>query len=234
MPSAYSSSKQNTPDREVLGRLGDAVLAAPEHHVLAGRSSPARPGRGPPHCTLEVALRAQALVEHLHRLGELGRDPVQPAGVQLQDPVGGAVGLDPDAVVLVLGRAGPPQLGQDLGRLAEPLGHMGRTGCPPGPACLRPAGAAGTRVAATSRGPSNLVGPAPARPRLASPAWPRPAHPGWWRSPPQPQAAGHSPQQVAGLQRRRPLPAGPPARPACGPGPFPLRRATPCSPSKTS
>src|SRR3712207_6533710 len=63
-----------------------------------------------------------------------GLSTLQKAGVQLQGAVGGAVGLDPDAVVLVRGRAAPTELGQDLGRLAEPLGEHGPDRVPGTPA----------------------------------------------------------------------------------------------------
>ena len=51
--------------------------------------------------------------------------PLQPPGEQLDRPVGGPVRLDPDAVVLVLGRALAAQLGQDLRRVRQPLGEHG-------------------------------------------------------------------------------------------------------------
>src|SRR6266571_324342 len=73
-----------------------------------GRRSPGRVGSD--HLALQDRLAgAQPGGEQLHDVGKLGRDALQPAGEQLQPPVGGAVGLHPHAVVLVLGRAGPAQ-----------------------------------------------------------------------------------------------------------------------------
>jgi hypothetical protein len=69
--------------------------------------------------------RARPRREDLDDVGELRADALQPPGEQLDRPVGGPVRLDPDAVVLVLGRALPAQLDQDLRRVGQPLGEHG-------------------------------------------------------------------------------------------------------------
>jgi hypothetical protein len=99
------------------------VLAAAVHDLLE-RPQLARGRVGRDHLALQDHLaRPQALVEQVDHVRELATDPLQAAGEQLDLAVGGAVGLDPDAVVLVLGRARPAELGQQLRGVAHPLGE---------------------------------------------------------------------------------------------------------------
>jgi hypothetical protein len=135
---------------EVARCLGDAVLAAAEHDLLE-RAQLAGGRVGGDRLAFQDHLpRPEALVEQLHDLQELGREAFQPAGVQLQLPVGGAVGLEADAVVLVLGRARAAEPGEDLGAVGQPLGEMGRTGLPARTCiCSTAASPPPARVAAT-------------------------------------------------------------------------------------
>ncbi len=70
-------------------------------------------------------MRPQAGVEHLHDVGELPGHPFQAAGEQFQVAVGGAMGLYPDAVVLVFGGAASAELGEYLRGTGQSLGQHG-------------------------------------------------------------------------------------------------------------
>jgi hypothetical protein len=99
--------------RHLQHRLGDAVLAAPVHHLLEGAQLTGG-GVGGQHLALQDRPAwTDARPQHLHDVGELGGYALQAAAERLQPPVAGAVGLHPDAVVLVLGGARPTQLVQE-------------------------------------------------------------------------------------------------------------------------
>ena len=99
--------------------------APPEHDLLERAQLSGRRVEGD-HLPFEDRLaRAEPRLEDRHDIGELAADALLPAGEQLDPAVGGAVRLDPDAVVLVLGRALPAQPGQDLRGVGGPLGEHG-------------------------------------------------------------------------------------------------------------
>src|SRR5256886_17490175 len=89
--------------RYVAHGVSDAVLAPPEHDLLERAQLPrGRVERD--DLTLDDRLgRAQPCRQDLDDVWELGGDALKPPGEQLDLAVGGAVRLDPDAVVLVLG-----------------------------------------------------------------------------------------------------------------------------------
>ena len=90
-----------------------------------GRSSPAAGSKATTSPSTIASAGPSPAARSLDDVGELGADPLQPPGEQLDRPVGGPVRLDPDAVVLVLGRALPAQLGEDLRGVGQPLGEHG-------------------------------------------------------------------------------------------------------------
>ena len=101
------------------------MLAPPEHDLAERAQLPGGRVEGDDLSLDDRLARAQPGREHLHDVRELRADPLQPPGEQLDRPVGGLVRLDPDAVVLVLGRAPAAQLGQDLRGVGQPLGQHG-------------------------------------------------------------------------------------------------------------
>jgi hypothetical protein len=135
------------------------------------------------------------------------------------------VGLDPDAVVLVLGRARPAQLGQDLGRLAHPLGEHGphRVARPHLHRLHRgqPLGGQGGRDQAQVR--ADVVGPLQdlSLPAAAGVHLGQGVEDGGGADP-QPQRGRDRAQQVAGLQRGRLVQQGDQALQLAGLGAGPL------------
>ena len=163
----------------------------------------------------------EAGVEQLDDVGELPGHPFQAAGVQLQLSVGGAVGLHPDAVVLVLGRAAArPAWPSTSAVLDSRWASIGRTGLP-----------ARTWIRSTAASPpldqrrgdqaevgADVVGPFQHRTGLAAAG----VHLGervqdGGGADPEAQLAGHGADQVAGLQRRRLAQQARQQRPACAP-----------------
>ena len=133
----------------------------------------------------------------------------RPPGEQLQPPVGGAVRLHPDAVVLVLGRAGSAELGEDLRGAGQPLGqHRPHRVAGPHLDPLhrgQPAARPGSRRPGRGRSRCCRRVPAPAGPAARRRA-PGRARPGWWRCRcPRRSVAGHRADEVPGLHRGRPV-----------------------------
>jgi hypothetical protein len=111
------------PHRHILDRLVDAVLAAPQHD-LAEWPQLAGGGVVGDDLALEDRLgRPEPGRQQLDDVGELVGYFLKPPGEQLDTSVGGAVRLNPDTVVLVLGGAPPAQPGQDLRGVGQPLGQ---------------------------------------------------------------------------------------------------------------
>ena len=142
--------------------------------------------------------------QQLHHVGELGAHPLLPPGEQLDLPVGGAVRLHPHAVVLVLGRAGAAQLGQDLRGVGKPLGqhHPRRVAGPDPQPRHRVQAAADQRGGHQPEVAADVVRPLQRRPVLPAAG----VHHGQRvedgrRPDAEPEVAGDQPQQVAALQR---------------------------------
>jgi len=199
--------KQKQADRDVLDGCGDAVLAAPEHDLLEGAQLPGGGVEGDHLPLNDRLLRGERGAQVAGDLRELGGHVAEPAGVQLHGAVGGQVGLDPHAVVLVLGRADPTQPLQDLRSIRQPLGehrphrvarpHLHRLDCLQ--AALDQGLGDQAEVAAAVVG---ALQHRPGRPPAGIHRRQRVQDRGG--ADPQPQRPGDQPQQVAGLQRRRP------------------------------
>ena len=203
-PVGVQQLEAEQPHRHVLHGLVDAVLAPPEHD-LAERVQLPRGRVVRDDLPLQDRLaRPQPRGQRLDDVGELRGHPLQPAGEQLDRPVRGPVRLHPDAVVLVLRRALPAQLGQDLVRLGEPLGQHG-----PHRVARADLDLLGRRQAAGGQGGGD---PAQVAADVVGAFQHRPGGPpagvdlgqrvqDGGRADAQPQPLGDQAQQVAGLQR---------------------------------
>ncbi len=89
-------------------------------------------------------------VEQLDHVRELARDPFQPAGEQLDPPVGGPVGLDRTPSYLYSAPQDPPSLASSSAASLIRWASMARTGLP-GRTCIAATASRPpwTRVAAT-------------------------------------------------------------------------------------
>ena len=181
-PSAYSSSKQNRPTG--TSRAASAIPCLRRRYITSpnGRSSLAAgsyaitspstiASRGPsPVCSSSSTSGNWALTRSCRRVNSS------------ISPVGGAVRLDPHAVVLVLRRAPAAELGQDLLRHRQPLGeHHPDRMAGPDPQLLHRLQAAGDqRRGDQAEVAADVVRPLEHRPLLADRRRaPRPARRGW-------------------------------------------------------
>ena len=184
-------------------------MLAPAEHDLLERAQLAGRRVVRDRLALEDRLpRAERRVERLDQVGELVVDPLQPAGEQLDLAVGGAVGLDPDPVVLVLGGALAAQPGQDLVGLGQPLGEHDphRVARPHLHLLDRRQPAAGQRLGDHAEVAADVVRPLQHRAvGLAAGVHPDQRVEDRRRADAEPQVAGDQAQHVARLQRGGPV-----------------------------